>query len=142
MMTSKYGQFDADVFRAAQEEPTLLVNGRLHIGRLLSIEEWLCYADELRRLNADTTAPPHAYLRLYRRYLRSVFPRPWWDFGPDPVRALFRLPWAVVVECIDRFFGLQAQASTPSSPSRSTIGTDSPPATTATPPGTSSATPS
>lgn len=146
MSDQKFGHFDADTFRAAHEEPTLVVGGKLYVGQLLGIEEWLGYAGELNRLRANAETSQAAYLRFYRRYLRAVFPRAWWNvWAPDPVYALLRLPWAVVAEALDRFFILQAHASTPS-PGRSetasletpTDGTDSPAKTPPVPPASES----
>lgn len=133
-MPDRFGHFDADVYRAAQEEPTLTLGGLLYRGRLLDIEEWLGYAEEHDRLR-EQGAPQREVIQFYRRYLRAVFPRRryrWW--AADPVPALLAMPWGVVMEATARFFALQVRASTPSAGQPSeTPGTSSPTSTTAAP---------
>ena len=122
------GHFDADVVRAAQEEPTLRLGNLLYRGRLLSIEEWMVHAERLDALNQRVTAgkavSPKEMAAVYRAYLRAVFPvrRWWWPFAqgrryrwwaPDPVKRLMRQPWGVVMEATQRFFVLQARAMQP-----------------------------
>lgn len=154
MPTDRFGHFDADSYRAAQEEPTLQIGGLLYRGRLLSIEEWLVYAGEIEQLRAadaratlrraenedrfarDEELLPDirgsassAYVALYRRYLRAVFPRRRFRFwAPDPVAGLMAMPWGVVTEAITRFFDLQALATKPRE-STPTSGTSSAPST-------------
>lgn len=121
----EFGYFDADQHAAAQERPVLIVGGLRYEGRLLSIEEWLPFADEVEQLRARE-APVAAWSAFTRRYLQAVFPRQrfrWW--APDPVEQLLRQPWVVVQEALQRFFDLQARAMSQPGPTTATSGTGS-----------------
>lgn len=111
---ARVGHFDADTYAAAQQEPELVIGACLYRGRLLSIDEWLVYAEQYDRLLASKPTVKQLQA-FYRRYMRAVFPRSrfrWW--APDPVKGLFRLPWSAVQEAFKSFFELQALASIPS----------------------------
>jgi hypothetical protein len=114
----RFGHFNADAYTEALEEPTLRIGNLLYRGRLLSLPEWLPVAAQLdaigtRQRNGEDV-PIDETIQIYRKYLRLVFPRRRFLFwAPDPVAALFCMPWGVVTEAISRFFVLQALASTP-----------------------------
>ncbi|MGN6110837.1 MAG: hypothetical protein ACTHU0_37390 [Kofleriaceae bacterium] len=121
--TSEFGYFNADQHAAALEPPVLILGGLRYEGRLLSIEEWLPFAEEAGQLRTGTRA---AWAAFARRYLRAVFPRRRFRvWAPDPVQLLMAQPWATVEEALDRFFVLQARAMSPRVPTTETSGTGS-----------------
>jgi len=132
---ARFNHFNASEYLASQEAPTLVFGSLVYRGRLLSLPEWLRVSTQLEQLSARQTAgetiPQHEYQRVYRAYLRMVFPRNRFRFwAPDPVAQLFQLPWGAVTEAIRSFFALQALASTPrKSPSEMHATTSAPPTT-------------
>lgn len=133
MTEPRFNHFDADAYLATQEVPVIVVGALVYRGRLLSLLEWLPIAEAIdaldERQKAGGKVPPREFIRVYRKYLRMVFPRRRFVFwAPDPVAELFKLPWGAVTEAIRSFFALQAQASRPRK-SPSTSGTDSAPST-------------
>jgi hypothetical protein len=142
-MPESFGHFNADTFRAAQEEPTLVIGGLLYRGRLLGIEEWFGYAEEYEALRTKD-ATVRDYAAFYRKYLRAVFPKSRFKvWAPDPVAHLFSLPQGVMTEAIKSFFTLQVLATQGrKDPTSGTDGTDSPPRTADAPSGPPIASPS
>ena len=94
---------DAAAMRAAVEPPVLAIGGLTYRGRVLSIEEWLAFAERADGARGNMKA----LLRLYRDFLTAVFPPrryKWW--APKAADLVMRRPFDEIQETVLRFFVL------------------------------------
>lgn len=136
MAPTALSHFNANAIAASLVEPVLELGRLSYTGRLLSIEEWLPFWERIQELTAANEkaraegrpADRLAAARLYREYLRTVFPRSRRRFwAPDPVPQLLAQPFEVVEGAMTFFFTLQLRASgmIPRTSSPPTAGSDS-----------------
>lgn len=101
--------FDADQYLEALQPPTYTHGGRTYVGRILSFEEWVRLAPDLKR--AAKGEMDYLGLRLFaRRVCAAMFPRPWWKPGPSVASLVLSLPLAAQRDALADFFRSQARA--------------------------------
>lgn len=102
--------FDADEMLQGLEPPTITVGGRTYRGRLLSLEEWAPFEPDIRR--AMQREMDVAELREFlRRYVDTIFPRPWWAAlsRPRMSSVVLALPLKVQMEALRDFLACQGR---------------------------------
>lgn len=102
--------FDADEYLEALEPPVFKHKDRVHVGRILSEDEFLRFAPKLQaaaRKELDYTE----YRVLIWQLGRAMFPKPFWKFWePSVGRILLRLPLKVREAALKDFFESQGKA--------------------------------
>lgn len=104
--------FNADEYLATLEHPTVVLNGKTYVGRILSINEYLPFAQRIESSANGTTS--ENTVEFARDYLMAVFPVkpvPFWrpDLREDdPVPQLLNHPG--LLPLIESFLSLQARA--------------------------------
>jgi len=107
--------FDSDAYIAALEPPALKYEGRVYVGRTLSIHEWIPMEEPLRRCQSGEGTLHDAYT-VISEFCRIAFRRPWWCFDwlrfwRTPVhKIVFKLPPVVLMELTRDFLASQAAA--------------------------------
>lgn len=116
-MPTPANHFDADAYQAAMSPPTLHLNGRLLTGRLLSLDEYLQFADRLSSAGAglagdgNTVADGRRFRQLVRDLTRMIYGRgrPWWAVWRRTIAdELLEKPVAVQLEALKSFSKSQA----------------------------------
>lgn len=107
--------FDADKYLSTIERPSIRLKGRVHTGRLLSIQEWLTFEPEMKRVQARADGEEGLQIEelraILRRYINAVFPKPRWRFWERSVSSLIlELPIPLQVKALKSFLACQVAA--------------------------------
>jgi hypothetical protein len=102
--------FDATQYLEATTPPTFIApNGKSYTGRVLSYPQWLPYREALTNF-AIAAVTDQDVRRFGKRFLKNIFPRPWWKIWERPVwKWVFELPPIRFMEAMESFIASQEQ---------------------------------
>jgi hypothetical protein len=105
--------FDAQQYLESLEPATFRdPKGRLHIGRVLSYQEWLPFQDRMRELSKGESSPEKT-TAIIREFCGALFPKPWWKFWRRSVAEhILMLPPPAAIEALQSFSQSQAKILT------------------------------
>lgn len=102
--------FDGDAYVRALDPPAIKLDGRVYMGRVLSIDEWVPLEPALRKIQGGAGTLADAY-HVIGEFCRIAFKHPWWAFWRRPVyKKIMKLPPAALTEVTRDFLESQARA--------------------------------
>lgn len=104
--------FDVDELRASMEAPSIKIDGKLHVGRILSHHEMLPFMADMKKMQAHTLQGS-AQRVFILSYLNTVFPVPLWRrfaFWTTPMWKISKLPDPLLLRALTDFFVCQGNA--------------------------------
>jgi hypothetical protein len=108
--------FDSDAFLAALEPPSFVAGGRVYLGRILSVPQWLGIHE--RKTQMQKAEPTFEQTNEFLiDTVRLMFPRRWYQLYNPAVAAYSRLPYKAQLLALEDFCVSQRNAM-PSPPTR------------------------
>ena len=100
--------FDAREYLQATTPPVFIApNGKRYEGRVISYPQWLPYRESLVHF-ATGVANDDEVEKFGRKFLKKIFPRPWWKIWEKPVwKWIFELPPNQFIKALETFMKSQ-----------------------------------
>lgn len=116
-MPTPANHFDADAYLEAMQRPSVTIDGRVFVGRLLSFDEWSAFAGRFTPaasgVRGNAIEQNQKFAALVRDVTTAILGtgRPWWAFWrPTIAQRIARLPAAAQIAFLNSFSRSQADA--------------------------------